>query len=180
LTSMTNNLKRPTRTQPRLGIDFGGVIIPMVGRRRHEDDMEFSEQFLSTEPQRDAIETVRELVQVFRGNVWIVSKAGHRTEQLTRRWLEKRQFFVLTGMQDDHLRFCRERPGKEAICRELRITHFIDDRIHVMQLLKNTVDHLYLFGEKAANRSAAKWVVLVQNWDEAFKAIVRDLQSCVL
>jgi len=149
----------------------------MVGRRRHKEDTEFSEQFLSTEPQPDALETVGELVQVFRGNVWIVSKAGHRTEQLTRRWLENRQFFVLTGMDDDRLRFCRERPEKEAICRELSITHFIDDRIQVMQLLKNTVDHLYLFGEKAANRSAAKWTVLVANWDQAFQAIVRDMES---
>jgi len=29
-----------------------------------------------------------------------------------------------------------------------------------MQILKNTVDHLYLFGDKARNRSVSRWTVL--------------------
>ncbi|MDC1287502.1 hypothetical protein N8198_06415 [Gammaproteobacteria bacterium] len=162
------------KKQYRLGIDFGGVILPMVGKTRG-GDTQFSDRFLATPPQTDAVQKIRALVGAFDGNVWIVSKAGARTEELTRQWLWAQDFFGLTGLEDDHVRFCLERPDKLPICLELGITHFVDDRVHIMQILQGTVPNLYLFGDKSKNRSAKRWTTLVEDWTEAYEAIAGSL-----
>ena len=87
---------------------------------------------LATLPLANAVRNICALVDAFDGNVWIVSKAGARTESLTRRWLGARNFFGETGLEEDHLRFCRERSDKQPICSELGVTHFVDDRVHIM------------------------------------------------
>jgi hypothetical protein len=164
--------------RPCLGIDFGGVIIPLVDRTGGRDT-QFSDRFLSTRQRANAFEKIRDLVNAFRGNVWIVSKAGQRTEALTRQWLHHQDFFRHTGMDEKCVRFCRERSEKEPICRELGVTHFVDDRLHIMQVLRGTVDHLYLFGDKERNRGARRWTTLVEDWTEAREAILRDLGGMV-
>ncbi len=162
------------KQQPHLGIDFGGVIIPMIDRRRSEDT-QFSDRFLATPPQLHAVEKIRALVDAFEGRVWIVSKAGPRTEALTRQWLHAQDFFAGTGLEEDQLRFCRERTEKQPICSELGITHFVDDRIHIMQILRETVNHLYLFGDHPGNCGPRRWATLVGDWTEAHDAIMGTL-----
>ena len=51
-------------------------------------------------------------------------------------WLQSVDFFSRTGLHKDPLRFCLQREDKASICRELEITHFIDDRVHLMQILR--------------------------------------------
>ena len=148
--------------------------MPMVGRSE-QGDRQFSEKFLDTHPHTNALSRIRDLVKMFTGEVWIVSRAGQRVEALTRKWLLEKDFFAVTGLKKDHLLFCLERLEKEPICRDLGITHFVDDRIHIMQVLRNTVEHLYLFGDKERNRKAPRWAVLVGDWNEAYSAIVEDL-----
>ncbi len=114
-------------------------------------------------------------MDAFEGSVWIVSKAGGRTEAPTRQWFELWDFFDSTGLSEDHVRFCRERTDKLPVCLELGINHFIDERIHIMQILRGAVAYLYLFGDKTQNRSARRWVTLVVHGDEAYEAIVRNL-----
>ncbi len=163
-----------TEAPPNLGIDFGGVVIPMV-RRAGGEDTQFSDRFLSTAPGAGAIPTIRRLVEAFEGRVWIVSKAGARTEELTRRWLAAQDFFTQTGMEESRLRFCRERQDKLPICSELGITHFVDDRVHIMQILRDTVSHLFLLGDKSLNRGARRWTTLVEDWREAHEEIMKTL-----
>jgi hypothetical protein len=162
------------KTQPRLGIDFGGVIVPMVSRTGGEDT-QFTDRFLTRPPQANAVQSIRGLVEAFDGLVWIVSKAGPRTESLTRQWIAAQDFLGDTGLNEDHLRFCRERQDKQPICSELGITHFVDDRVHIMQILQETVSNLYLFGDKSRNRGAKRWTTLVADWTEAYEAITGSL-----
>ncbi len=164
------------KKRANLGIDFGGVIIPMVDRSSHKDT-QFSDRFLATAPHAGAIQRIQALVDILDGRVWIISKAGWRTEGLTREWLRSWDFFRSTGLKESHVRFCRERPEKLDICSELCITHFVDDRIHVMQILRGTVPNLYLFGDKLQNRSARKWTRCVEDWTECYEAISNDLLS---
>ena len=42
--------------------------------------------------------------------------------------------------------FCLKRPEKAIHCRELGITHFIDDRTDVLAAMIGVVPLLYLFG----------------------------------
>ena len=79
------------------------------------------------------------------GRVWLVSKCGPRVEEKTRRWLEHHRFFELTGVAEDHLRFCRERPQKREHALDLGLTHFVDDRRDVLHHLGGAVPHLFLF-----------------------------------
>ncbi len=158
---------------PSLGIDFGGVIMPMA--KKKGNDTQFSENFLSHRPHSSAFDSIKSLVRIFDGNIWIVSKAGESVEHLTRTWLVANDFFLYTGFPEEHLYFCKERIEKKPICIKLNITHFIDDRIHIMQILKNTVPHLFLFGDKKRHQGERKWTTLVENWNETHEAILKTL-----
>ncbi len=155
---------------PALGIDFGGVIIPKRGKSG--EDTGFDDNFVLTEPNQNAIEIISLLVKLFRGRVWIVSKAGPYIEELTRKWLSHNEFYAKTGMREENIHFCRERTEKKDICEKFGITFFIDDKLHVMQILKDTVPNLYLFGDKTLNRGARNWTTLVENWDEVYMKIL--------
>jgi hypothetical protein len=48
------------------------------------------------------------------------------------------------------VRFCLQRPEKALHCRELGITHFIDDRTDVLEAMIGVVPNLYLFGPQRA------------------------------
>lgn len=161
-------------TRAHIGLDFGGVVVPLLERGRTADT-QFADQFLRTAPQPGAEERIARIVHAVEGRVSLVSKAGPRTEAMTRAWLRERDFLRTVGIGEERLHFCRSRADKEPICRELGITHFVDDRIAVLQILRTTVPHLYLFGDPAANRSARRWTTLVENWDEACAAILGDL-----
>jgi hypothetical protein len=61
------------------------------------------------------------------------------------------------------------------VCRELGITHFVDDRIEVLQALKGIVPHLFLFGRQ--QRPAPNWVVPVPTWSDAERQIMQMISS---
>jgi 5'(3')-deoxyribonucleotidase len=162
---------------PCLGIDFGGVIIPKEDFENKEDTDfpdNLPEKYLQKQPFPYSFEAIKHLVSLFNGNVWIISKAGSKIEQLSRNWLTYYNFFETTGVLVKNIRFCREREEKLIHCTELKITHFIDDRIHIMQILQGTVEQLYLFGPQKGNQKS-KWWIWVMNWNEASDAIINSL-----
>jgi hypothetical protein len=129
----------------RIGIDFGGVIV----RNLHEDtgeDTSLQNSSGAEAARYGAFDAVRQLCSACDGRVWIVSKAGPRMQERTLSWLQSVDFFSRTGLQPDHVSFCLQRQDKATICRDLEISHFIDDRVHVMQILRGAVPHLCLFG----------------------------------
>jgi hypothetical protein len=135
----------------RIGIDFGGVIV----RNLHEDTGEDTrlQSSSGSEAARDgAFVAIRHLCSACDGRVWIVSKAGPPMQERAQTWLQSVDFFSRTGLQPDHVRFCLQREDKATVCRDLEITHFIDDRVHIMQILRGVVPHLCLFGESGTER----------------------------
>jgi hypothetical protein len=125
----------------RIGIDFGGVIVRNLHEDRGEDTSLQSSS--GSEAARDgAFDAIHELCSACTGRVWIVSKAGPRMQERTLTWFQSVDFFSRTGLQQDHVCFCLEREDKASICRDLEISHFIDDRVHVMQILRGIVPHL--------------------------------------
>jgi hypothetical protein len=80
----------------------------------------------------------------FGSAIYLVSKCGADVQQKSIEWLAHRGFFEATGVPADNLRFCRERHEKAAICAELEITHFVDDRLEVLSHM-TSVEKLYLF-----------------------------------
>ena len=160
--------------EPRLGIDIGRVIMaPVQGGKADTSFLSGGwEQAMLTPPSPGAFDGVRMLVAAFGGQVWLVSKAGETVQRKTLAWLEHWDFYRLTRLPPDHVRFCLKRPDKADHCRELGITHFIDDRLDVLEHLRGLAAHLYLFGEQAGEIPG--WVTHVRDWTEAMEAVLRS------
>lgn len=135
-------------TIPRLGIDVGRVLI--APDRADKADTSFIGGSLA-----DALETpaydgmfehVPVLVERFHGEVWLVSKCRPKVQEKTLRWFDHHDFYEKTGIPRGNVRFCLERPQKADHCRQLGITHFIDDREDVLAHLDGVVPFRFLFG----------------------------------
>lgn len=158
--------------QHRLGIDIGRVIITPGDDSADTSFLRGSVQdALDTPPYPGTFETIARLVSRFEGRVWLVSKAGPRTQEKTRLWLEHHHFYQRTGVGREQLRFCRQRHEKADHCRELQLTHFIDDRIQVLKHLRYLVPNLYLFGDQKVGFIYPAWVVPTLNWQQVRDAI---------
>lgn len=155
----------------RIGLDFGGVIVSPKPRIPGEDT-----KLRATDGEQAAqpgmFESVRRLVAAARGSVWIVSKAGAAMQERTLGWMTDADFYTRTGLDRPHVRFCRERIEKKAICSELGITHFVDDLVHIMQILRDSVPNLYLFGHQGADSPCPPWARLVTDWGEVTDLIL--------
>ncbi|MBN2610188.1 MAG: hypothetical protein JXB00_01385 [Bacteroidales bacterium] len=151
-----------------IGIDFGGVILSAQKNTSKEDTpLDGESNYLLSPPNDLAFNGIKKLIMKFgREHVFIISKAGKKMQHRTEAWMEAHDFFNQTTINPAHVIFCNTRADKKLHCQMLGVTHFIDDRIHVMQLLNGTVPNLFLFGEKQKNKSARKWTTLVEDWEE--------------
>jgi len=157
----------------KLGVDIGRVIIDGRGPGGTGDTQFFSgdtARMLATPAVPDAFAVLARLVPLF-DEVWLVSKCGDRVRGHTRQWLDHHDFAARTGIPRKHLRFCLKRPEKAGHCRELGITHFVDDKLDVHQALRGIVPHRYLFGPQPA--PLPPWVRHTLTWAEVEAAITR-------
>lgn len=128
-----------------IGIDVGGVIIDK-DKNDDSDTSLFGPNYLQAKPVECAFAALRSLNKItFKDRVWIVSKCGANIEQRTREWMEHNQFHETTGIPKERLRFCRDRSGKAPIAREIGLTHFVDDKLEVLNYMKGAVAHRMLF-----------------------------------
>ena len=159
----------------RLGVDIGRVIIGGGVVPGSSDTQFFSgdtARMLATPAVPGAFETLARLVPRF-GQVWLVSKCGERVRRHTRQWLDHHDFAARTGIPRDNVRFCFKRPDKAVHCAELGITHFVDDKLDVHQVLRGIVPHRYLFGPQRT--PPPTWVQHTPTWTAAETAIARSL-----
>ena len=94
-----------------------------------------------------AIEGMKKLVEISDGRVWIISKANSLRRKRTLDWLNKVNFYGLSGFNKNNVIFCGERKEKGQICRDLNINYYVDNKLHVIQLLQERVPYLFLFGD---------------------------------
>ena len=152
-----------------LGVDIGGVIVNRVS----ENDQSHADA-----PAVDgAFEAITQLVQQrFQERVWLVSRCEESREPVILEWLAQHDFFGSTGVSQEHVRFCRQRHDKATICQQLGTTHFIDDRLEVLNHLVGTVPYLYLLQSRAEGvdqfRQFLPHVHLVRGWSEIVDAIL--------
>ena len=106
-----------------------------------------------------------------------MSKAGASIQKKTRRWLREWRFFEETGISSTNLRFCLRRDQKAEHCRQLRLTHFVDDRLDVLKYLVDLVPFLFLFGEQQASQQAPDWARPVLTWNETTDMILKTLDA---
>ena len=163
---------------PTLGVDFGRVIND-GSSHPSGDDTSFltgsEAAMLATPAMAGSFEALARLTDLFEGRVWIVSKAGPRIQANTEHWLDHHAFLEKTGIAADHVRFVRRRADKAAVCRELGVTHFIDDRAEVLEYLVGIVPHLYLFGPQ--DNPAPSHMVPVATWVSTELAVRESVAS---
>lgn len=165
-------------SQPVLGIDIGRVIIGAADASGKADTSFLSgsdEAALSTPASEGAFDAIAELTSAFAGRVWLVSKCGPRIQQLTRRWLQRQSFYERTGVRQDRVRFCLKRPEKRDHCAAICATHFLDDRLDVLEHLAGLVPRLYWFGHQPATLSPPAWAQPVRDWSQARSLILSQL-----
>jgi len=164
---------------PHLGVDIGRVIIDGSSHPTGDDTAFFKggmDNALRTPAMAGAFESIARLTARFDGHVWLVSKCGDRVQARTREWLAHHRFFERTGIDPEHLRFCRQRPEKAIHCRELDITHFIDDRLDVLDALEGIVAHRYLFGPQRSQYVTGD-VTIELDWPAAESSVGATLDS---
>ncbi len=112
-----------------------------------------------------SIECIGRLVQHYKGRVFIISKCGESVENKTRGWLSRNEIYAKTGLSRNQVHFCKKRKDKAPICRDLGITHFIDDRVDVLSHMVGIVPNLFLFGEQSKS-SPPQWAQPLLNWEQ--------------
>lgn len=150
----------------RIGLDFCGVLIT-PDRVSRPDGRIFDEPVApESHLQPGVIDAVQTLSAKSAGAVWIVSKARTSLQGTMRAYLEAVRFFDRTGLPPDHLLFCLEREEKATRARELRLTHFVDDRLAVLDLLAEVVPHRFWFAPSLTTESAPAGITTVRSWAE--------------
>ena len=160
-------------SQKVLGVDIGNVII---NHRGIEMTDELFENGYHTIPAMESVvDSLIQLKSLFGNNIYLVSKCKVTADPKILSWLKKNSFFEQTGIPRDHVFFCRERSEKERICKQLNITHFIDDRLEVLSHLVGTVPNLYLMQPNEAEIKKFKKflanVKVVRSWEEVLNAL---------
>jgi hypothetical protein len=163
--------------EPRLGVDIGRVIISGDSHPQGGDTAFFQGDeptMLATPEMPGAFDAIAELVPLFGGRVWLVSKCGPRVQARTLRWLAGHDFYERTGVEPEHLRFCRARAEKRLHCAELGLTHFVDDRPEVHAAIRDLVEHQYLFNPQPG--PVPDFVTPVGTWPDVRRLIEGTLR----
>ncbi|HVT78435.1 MAG TPA: hypothetical protein VHD87_15465 [Acidimicrobiales bacterium] len=156
---------QPGARMPAIGIDVGGVLVDRVGE--NSDTSFFGDRPMDTPMVAGAHDAVAAVLELFAGRVYIVSKAGPKIAELSRKWLALHGLTGPDAIPTEHVHFVRERVDKAQVCRQLGITHFVDDRADVLAHL-DSVDHRYLFlgglGAHEPPPHSDAEVVRVESW----------------
>lgn len=176
-----NRRQLPTRQVHRpltLGVDIGGVLVDRVAEG--SDTSFFGSDPMATPMVPGSLECIRSLVVLLDYRVHIVSKAGPKIAELSRRWMGRHGFTGEGGIPVGQVHFVRKRHEKHAVCEDVGITHFIDDRLDVLESLL-TVERRYLFtGGLGANPqppAVRDDIFIVDSWPRLVSLIRRDLDE---
>jgi hypothetical protein len=164
---------------PVLGVDIGGVLIQ---RAADDDDTSFfGARPMDTPAVAGAFEALAQLAAgPFAYRVHLISKAGPSVTERTLAWLAHQEFSAVTGIAPAQVHFVRHRADKAPVCKKLGVTHFVDDRLSVLNLLPD-VAHRYLFtggvGSAGApvHRDLPDGIERVTTWPDLVAALTRSV-----
>ena len=164
---------------PVLGVDLGGVVIRSAGGVG--DTGLLGDEWLDTPEVDGCIDVLTRLTAVpFDTQVVIISKAGPKIQQRSRKWLEHTDFFARTGIGPTNLVFVRERRDKAGACRQWHVTHFVDDHVGVLQHL-TTVPHRYLFtggsGASTSPQQVPPGIEVADSWTTVEELLRRTVPN---
>lgn len=150
------------------GVDIGNVIIENRGTTE-----EYRQKYyLSIPPVSGVFSVLKKLNNTHPGNVYLISKCKKEAEKHILEWLHAHDFFKETGLAIENIFFVRERKDKVAICKQLGITHFVDDRLEVLSHMIGTVPYLFLYKPKEEEVLQFKEflleVTVINKWEDFY------------
>lgn len=156
---------------PRIGLDIGNVIIGGDRKKIAAEDTSFItatdvEAIRNTPAVEGALEAVAAINDMFRGEVWLVSKCKENTQRKTRKWLKHHRFYELTGLHRSKLLFCYARSDKHVIAEGLSLTHFVDDNLGCIAPMQ-TVRHRLWFGPQ--DQDAPEGIIHTRTWSDVLE-----------
>ena len=162
---------------PVLGVDIGGVL--SCKRFFDSETSLFGSRYLDTPPERDSFEALEQLTRQFEGRVHLVSKARGGPKGLlqrrSREWLRHHGVFSYLD-ENEQLWFVEDPGEKDFICRELSITHFVDDRLDRVLETLTTVEHrIWFVGCSGADGRTPPGIKKCSTWREVERHIARTL-----
>lgn len=152
----------------RIGIDIEGVIRGKTAMSRTIDE------YLAATPLKNAAKTIKSLVKLFGSdNIFIISRCPEYAEDVILQWLDNQKFFTDINFDRSNVYFCRERADKAPIAKRLQLTHFIDDRIDVLDAMKDIVANRILFtgGSNHEDNVINDDITILGNWDSVLEHI---------
>lgn len=146
-----------------LGLDFGGVI---------------SNQNTTTDLAPGIIEAMAILAPLFKYNIWIVSRVNDVDSRYrVFNYMTERKLWDQLHIPFGNIRFCLGREDKAPICKDLNISHFVDDHTEVLSHM-TMVPYRYAFRTQASElltHPPEKFgIQLFQNWNDIVQAILKD------
>lgn len=157
-----------------LGVDIGNVIINH--RLSDPNDKTLHEERYSTIPSTEGVFGALKTLNIyFKGEIYLISKCTEWAEAKILKWLKDNDFYSKTGIKEENIYFVRQRNEKDAICRKLGITHFIDDRLEVLSHMIESTPNLFLFQPNNIEIEEFKEflpkVRKMESWDQIVKEI---------
>lgn len=159
-----------------LGVDIGNVIINH--RLSDPNDKTLHEERYSTIPATDdAFNALKILNDYFKGEVYLISKCTQWAEEKILTWLKDNNFYSKTGINANNIYFVRELHEKDAVCRKLGVTHFIDDKLEVLSHMIKSTPYLFLFqpyqDEVNEFEEFVSKVTIVNTWNQVIEKIIK-------
>ena len=150
------------------GVDIGNVLI----ENRDTTEEYRQKYYLSIPPVSGVFSALKKISDAHPGNVYLISKCKKEAEEHILEWLHAHNFFKETGIHIENILFVRERSGKVGICKQLGITHFIDDRLEVLSHMVDTVPYLFLYRpneeEVLQFKEFLPEVTVINEWGDIF------------
>ncbi len=154
----------------KLALDLGGPVLKAQGGSTPEG-------YAAALPTPGSFDGAGRLYrECFDGRVILLSQCTPEIERVKRAWLKEKGFHEQTGISPEALRFVRNPEEKASVCIAEDVTHFVDDRPHIMQYAINHVPYLYLFApdpiEVAAHQELLRHADIMQNWSELLRRLI--------
>lgn len=154
----------------RFGIDLGNVIIDHAGFGTTSQYVQFGD-YAKIPPVKDSLESLKQLLR--QDHIEMLAIIYNATEVADQKILD---WFACWLPQEVSLSpkftFFRSSAGRYKLldCRRFGITHFVDDRVEVLNGLKGEVAHLFLLNanpeEKKQHTDRGDFFREVSGWAE--------------
>ena len=150
----------------KVGLDFGKTIALI------EEDKPFD----------NAFEVIKMIINKYTSsNVFIVSKARQETSEFILNWLERHNFYKLTGFLKENIYFVEDYADKRTIVDKLKINIFIDDSIKIVRVLHSSeyIEKIIWFrgGDtrllKEIPKNNRNKIIIAKEWNKIYKTFCK-------